>query len=167
MSSLLGSLASTAGSAGSAIGSGLESAGSTALSGLQSAGNAIGSGAEAVGGAVADGASWVGDQASSFGDWITNGENWKGKIFEKGGVDAPTSPTSTGASTGNIEANAGVGGKSDMIQKIIDAENKRREQAERNRRFNSAYMLLQNGITQMNNGNNNYNYNYNPYSWRG
>ena len=130
MSSLLGSLASS-------VGSGLSSAGSAIGNGLSSVGNATLSGLESAGGAIADGASWLGNQASSFGDWITSSGNWKGPIWEdssaeitKGSTTNATTPTS----------------KADMIQKFIEAEQKRREQMKRQKQLNAAYGLLQQGL---------------------
>ena len=123
MSSLLSSVASTAGSAGSAIGSGLQSAGSSVLSGLQSGA-----------GAIADGASWLGNQAGSFGDWITTAKNWKGPVWSEG-KGTPVQATT----------------KEDVVKRIMAEQ-------ERQRRIQSAYSLMQNGLSQMNNQ---------PYNWRG
>ena len=123
MSSLLSSVASTAGSAGSAIGSGLQSAGSSVLSGLESGA-----------GAIADGASWLGNQAGSFGDWITTAKNWKGPVWSDG-KGTPVQATT----------------KEDVVKRIMAEQ-------ERQRRIQSAYSLMQNGLSQMNNQ---------PYNWRG
>lgn len=132
MSSLLSSVASTAGSAGSAIGSGLQSAGSSVLSGLESGA-----------GAIADGASWLGNQAGSFGDWITTAKNWKGPVWSDGkGIDTPVQATT----------------KEDVVKRIMEYEAKRKAEQERQRRIQSAYSLMQNGLSQMNNQ---------PYNWRG
>ncbi len=132
MSSLLSSVASTAGSAGSAIGSGLQSAGSSVLSRLESGV-----------GAIADGASWLGNQAGSFGDWITTAKNWKGPVWSDGkGIDTPVQATT----------------KEDVVKRIMEYEAKRKAEQDRQRRIQSAYSLMQNGLSQMNNQ---------PYNWRG
>lgn len=162
MSSLLGSLASSVGSAGSSIGSGLSSAASSVGSGLSSAGSAIGnglssvgnatlSGLESAGNAVVDGASWLGNQASSFGDWITTAENWKGPIWGDSSAEV-AKDTTTNTSMPNSQ--------NDMIRKFVEAEQKRREEMKRQQRLNAAYGLLQQGLQQMNRNNNN------PYAWR-